>query len=356
MIPFTTACARNTARVITAAGALALALVTMGTSPDAAAVAVRVGTTNSSSDAPLFIAAAKGYFKSEGLEVEFTSFDSAAKMIAPLGTGQLDVGAGSPAAGFYNAVGRGLDVRMVADKGSMPAGYGYLTLMVRKDLVDSGKVKGIGDLKGAKVALPAQGTTTDSTLNEALKKGGLKWSDVEVVYMGFPQHVIALQNKAIEASVTTEPSVTRAEQQGAAVRYMPGDVAYPNQQVAVILFGGNFIKDQPETGRKFMKAYIRAVRDYNDALKGGKLAGPNAQEIIKILTEYTNIKDPKVYAAITPNGVNPDGKVNEVSLRKDLDFFRERNLIDGNVRVEQVIDSSFVDAALKELGPYKPKP
>lgn len=319
------------------------------------ATPVRVGTTNSSSDAPLFIAAAKGYFKAEGLEVEFTSFDSAAKMIAPLGTGQLEVGAGSPAAGFYNAVARGLDVRMVADKGSMPPGYGYLPLMVRKDLVDSGKVKGFADLKGLKVALPAQGTTTDSTLNEALRKGGLKWTDVDVVYMGFPQHVIAFQNKAIDASVTTEPSATRSEQLGVAVRYAPGDVIYPEQQVAVILYGGKFIKEQPDIGRKFMRAYIRAVRDYNDALKGGKLAGPNAPEIIAILTQYTNIKDPKIYASITPNGCDPDGKVGEASLRKDLQFFRDRGLIEGNVTVEQVIDHSFVAAALKELGPYKPK-
>jgi len=331
---------------------LVLALCGVGV---ALAAPVRVGTTNSSSDAPLFIAAAKGYFKAEGIDVEFTSFDSAAKMIAPLGTGQLEVGAGSPAAGFYNAVARGLDVRMVADKGSMPPGYGYLPLLVRKDLVDSGKVKSIADLKGMKFALPAQGTTTDSTLNEALKKGGLKWTDAEVVYMGFPQHVVAFQNKAIDASVTTEPSATRSEQLGVAVRYMPGDVVYPNQQVAVILYGGKFIKEQPEIGRKFMKAYIRAVRDYNDALSNVKLAGANAAEIIKILTESTNIKDPKVYASITPNGCNPDGKVNEESLRKDLQFFKDRNLIEGNVTVDQVIDHSFVAAALKELGPYKPK-
>lgn len=321
----------------------------------AAAAPVRIGTTNSSSDAPLFIAAAKGYFKAEGLDVEFTPFDSAAKMIAPLGTGQLEVGAGSPAAGFYNAVARGLDVRMVADKGSMPSGYGYLPLMVRKDHVDSGKVKSVADLKGMKIALPAQGTTTDSTLNEALRKSGLKWTDVEVVYLGFPQHVVAFQNKAIDASVTTEPSATRAEQLGVAVRYMAGDAAYPNQQVAVILYGGRFIKEQPDIGRKFMKAYIRAVRDYNDALKGGKLAGPTAQEIIGILTQYTTIKDPKVYASITPNGCNPDGNFNVASLRKDLDFFKERGLIEGNVNVDQVIDASFVNAALKELGPYKPK-
>ena len=48
--------------------------------------------------------------------------------------------------------------------------------------------------------------------------------------------------------------------------------------------------------QKFINAYIRAVRDYNDAFKGGRLAGPNAEEIIAILTEYTEIKDPKPIA------------------------------------------------------------
>ncbi|MBA2690377.1 MAG: ABC transporter substrate-binding protein [Burkholderiales bacterium] len=328
--------------------------VTVGAA-NATAATVRVGTTNSSSDAPLFIADKKGYFKAEGIDVEFTAFDSAAKMIAPLGTGQLEVGAGSPAAGFYNAAARGLDIKIVADKGSMPPAYGYLPLLVRKDLIDSGKVKSFKDLKGLKVALPAQGTTTDSTLNEALKKGGLKWGDVEVTYMGFPQHVLALQNRAIDASVTTEPSATRAQQMGIAVRFAGGDDIYPGQQVAVILYSGKFIKENPEVGRKFMRAYLKAVRDYNDALKGGKLAGPNADDIIAILTESTNIKDANVYRSITPNGCNPDGKVSEASLKKDLQFFKDRGLIEGSITVEGVVDNSFAEAAVKELGPYRPK-
>jgi NitT/TauT family transport system substrate-binding protein len=329
---------------------VALALATLALSTHAAPI--RVGTTNSSSDAPLFIAQSKGYFKQEGLDVQFTPFASAAKMIAPLGNGQLEVGAGSPAAGFFNAAARGLNIKIVADKGSMPPGNGYLAVLVRKDLVDGGRYRTFADFKGMKVALPAQGTTTDGTLNEALKRGGLKWSDVEVTHMGFPQHVIAFQNTAIDASVTTEPSATKAEQMGLAVRVAGGDEVFPNQQVAVILYGGQFIKDHPEEGRKFMKAYLKGVRDYNDAIVKGRLAGRGAEEIIKILTTDTVIKDPAVYKAIVVNGCNPDGKVNVESLKKDLQFFRDRNLIQGDVSVEQVLDHSFVDAALKDLGPY----
>jgi len=330
------------------------AILALGAGGARADVNVRVGTSNSSSDVAFYIADKKGYFKQEGINIVLTPFDSAAKMVAPLGTGQLDVGGGAPSAGLYNAVARGIDVKIVADKGSSPPGYGYNPLLVRKDLVDSGRYKSFKDLKGFKVAGPARGTSPDAILNEALKKGGLKFSDVEVVYMGFPQHVLALQNKAVDAAVTTEPSATRAVQAGAAVRYH-NDEIYPNQQIAVTLYSGAFIKSNPDSAKKFMRAYIKAVRDYNDALKDGKLAGTNADEIVKILTEYTNIQDPNVFRTIVPNGCNPDGKVNEASLKKDFEFYKSQGLIEGNVTVEQAVDASFADAAVKELGPYKPK-
>lgn len=330
-------------------------LLALGSAAASAAepVVVRVGLANASSDVGFFIADKKGYFKREGLNVSFLSFDSGAKMVAPLGNGQLEVGAGSPAAGLYNAVARGIGIKIVADKGSTPPGYGYQPLLVRKDLVDSGRYKSLKDLKGMKIAGSATGSASTSTLNEALKKAGLKYGDVERIFLGFPQHVMALQNKAVEAAMTTEPSATRAVQSGAAVRVMGDDAIYPNHQLAVVLYSSAFIKDNPEAAKGFMRAYLRAVREYNDALKDGKLSGPNAAEVIAILTEYTNVKDPAVYRTITPQGCNPDGAVHEASLRNDLAFYKMEGLIKGEVTVDQALDNSFVEAALKVLGPYK---
>jgi len=51
--------------------------------------------------------------------------------------------------------------------------------------------------------------------------------------------------------------------------------------------------------------------------------------------------------------VNPNGHVNETTLKNDYKFFRERGLIDGKVTVDQVIDSSFANHAVETLGPYK---
>ena len=38
----------------------------------------------------------------------------------------------------------------------------------------------------------------------------------------------------------------------------------------------------------------------------------------------------------------------------DLAFYTEQGLIKGAIRLDDVVDSSFVDAVVKELGPYRP--
>jgi NitT/TauT family transport system substrate-binding protein len=313
---------------------------------------VRVGTNNVISDAAFFIANKKGYFKEQGIRITLVPFDAGPKMIAPLGTGQLDAAAGAISAGLFNAAARGINIKVVADKGSTPPSYDYMPILVRKQLVDSGKVKGFGDLKGLKVAEAAKGGSPGSKLNEALKSAGLGYKDVQIEYLGYPQHVAALGNGAVDASVTTEPSASLAVERGIAVKF-PTDKIYPNQQVAVLLYGGDFIRKAPEVAKKFMVAYLKGARFYNGALKGGRFAGPNAAEVISILSADTNIKDPALYKKMVPNGINPDGKLNEASLKKDFQFYKEQGYLEGNSSVEQVVDTSFVKAALKELGPYQ---
>src|SRR3981189_2525750 len=315
---------------------------------------VRIGTARTMSDSGYYLADALGFFRDEGIEVTLTGFNSAAKMIVPLGTGELDVGGGTVSAGLYNAVGRGILMKIVADQASIKPGYGYTSLMGRKDLVDSGRYKTFADLKGMKVAPGAPSTGTASALNEAVKKGGLKYSDVDVVYIGFPEHLPTYKNKGIAASSTNEPTMTRAIEDGVAVRIAGNDVTYPDQQTAATVFSDHFIKGKRATAEGFMRAYLRGVRMYNDALKDGRLAGPKANEVIPILAKYTTIKDESMFRRMIPNYCNPDGEVNVASLKKDLDFFRELGLIEKkDANVDGVVDGSFATAAVAKLGPYR---
>jgi NitT/TauT family transport system substrate-binding protein len=315
-------------------------------------ITVTVGATNSTSDAPIYIADKKGYFNEEGLAVTVSKFRSAADMVAPLGTGDLDAGAGSASAGLYNAVTRGVHIKIVADKASSPPGYGATKILVRKDLVDSGRYKELKDLKGMKFAMNAPGVSNTATLNTLLKSAGLRYSDVETVNMPLPDHVVALKNKGVDASASVEPAPTIAIKNGFAVLVKSDDEIIPNHQIAVLLYSEKFA-GKADAAKRFMRAYLRAVRFYNGALKDGRMNGPNADEVISILAASTAIKDPAIYKSITPTGMNPDGHVNVQSLADDLHFYSEQGLIEGKVNLDQLVDQSFVTAVVKELGPYK---
>jgi NitT/TauT family transport system substrate-binding protein len=344
---------RNVSLKITLTATLVLGAWIMSQAVALATDRLKIGVTGTSSDITLFIAEDKGFLAEEGIAPEWTPFRSATKMVVPLGTGELDVGAGAPGAGLYNAAARGVSVKIVADKGSMPPGYGYFSLLVRKDLIDSGKVKTYADLKGLKIGDLSKEGSGDVTLSKALKKGGLKFSDVERLYMGGAQLAVALQNKALDAALITEPSASIAVANGWAVRFGPGDEIYPNQQVAVVLYSENLIEKKRDLAQRFMNAYVKAVRVYNDALKGGRIAGTSADYVIDLLVKRTNIKKRELAQMIVPQGVNPNGCANEDSLQYQFAFYKKMGWVDSNQDGNSLISNSFCKAAVAKLGPYK---
>ena len=317
-----------------------------------ALIPVRVGITSSASDVSLFIAHKRGYFREEGLDVSFITFDSAARMIAPYVSGDIDVGTGAVSAAFYNAVGRGIDVRIVADKNSTPPGRGTQPLIVRRDHVDSGRYKTLSDLKGLKIAVSAPGTSAMTTHTRALEKGGLKIGDVDLINLAFPQHVLALANKAIDAAFCVEPSASEAVRQGSAVRIMGDDEVYPYHQLSVTQFAGQFATGKPDAARRFLKALLRGVRDFNESLTNGRYEGEKGHAVALILAEYGPFKNPDIYKSYTTSFSDPDGKLNIQSLKDDLDYFRGYGLIETPVTVEKSLDLSFLEAAVRELGAY----
>ena len=314
---------------------------------------VVVGSAQAISEATVYIAEKKGFFADEGIAIKMLPFASAANMVAPLGAGQLDVGGGSASAGLYNAVSRGIKIKIVADKSSSQPGYGSQQIMVRKEHVDSGRYKTLADLKGFRFAMNGVGVSNTSTLNTLLTSAGLKYSDVSTVNLSFPDHVLAFENKSVDASSSLEPFVTAIKKAGTAVVIRRDDEIIPGHELANLLYSQSFAANR-EVATRFMRAYLRGVRFYNDALKDHRLAGPRAEETIDILAEYTPIKDKALLRELTPSGCDPDGKVSVASLQRDLDFYASQGLIEGKVDLADIIDSSFIEAAVRDLGPYKP--
>jgi NitT/TauT family transport system substrate-binding protein len=332
------------------AGMLAANLV----SPAQAADKVVVGTGGSASDAPFYIASDRGFFKDEGLDVDLIVLDSGAKVIAPLGTGELDVGSGALSVGFWNAHVRGVKFRIVADRGHTETGYRYQSVFMRKDLVDSGQFKSLKDLKGMRMGFAAQGVTSLSLLNEAAKFAGIKFEDVIPVYLSFPQQFAALQNKALDGSFLIEPQATAAVNAGIGVRFMDTNEFYPHQQISVIFYSDKFATQRKQVAEKFMRAWLRGVRAYIDSIKGGKIAGPGADDVVQTMAKSFNM-NPALVREMYSQAVDVTGDVNAAGIQKDLDFFLAQGWVTGRAKASDVIDMSFARNASAVLGPYQRK-
>lgn len=314
---------------------------------------VRVGSTFSQSDAPIFIGLAKGYFNEAGLDVELIPFDTAASMFEPMGAGQIDAGAGAPTAGLFNAVRRGADVKFVADESTSAPGYGVISILVRRALIASGRVTTFADLRGLRFAQAGRGTAAFATMSAALRRGGLTPGDVREVFLPSRDQVLALARGQIDAAATIEPFATQALLSEVAVKFSSSDVLLPNGTNSAMYYGGPFSRNRRDVATRFMIAYIRAMRFYAGALRNGRLAGLNAPEVISILTKYTDLKDASIFHAMTPNSVDVNGRINLPSLNDNLAAFQQAGLVPADVALGPAMDPSFVDAALKILGTYR---
>ncbi len=220
--------------------------------------------------------------------------------------------------------------------------------MVRKALVDSGRVKSPADLKGLKFGWVATGISTEPDLVALLKQGGLTLTDIERVQMGFPDMAAAFANGGIDAAGPPEPFATNITNQGTGVVLKYDYEVNPGNQVAALLFSAEFARS--DLAGRFLIAYLRAVRLYNDAYVKGR---PDAREkVISATVAHTPIKDRALYDKMALQALHPNGTLNVPSINAQQDFFLEQGTQQTRVDLATFIDSHFAEDATRQLGPY----
>jgi len=315
---------------------------------------VRAGYLGISTDAPLWIADEKGFFREQGIKIEYVKFTSSEEMMPLLSTAKLDMGNGAPGAALYNAVLRGIDVRAVGNASTDPPGYGWSKLLIRSDLVKSGRFKTIRDLKGMQIAGAATASSSSPQVARLLAMAGLKYGDVSRQVLPYPQHPIALQNGALEAALTIEPFATLAVDRGVAVAVIGNDKFYPNQEVSSLLCSASLISSRRDLIVRYLRGYLKGVRYYEDGLAGGRIAGQNSEEIINIIATHTGLNESLIRRTV-PVSIEPNGHLNVASMRADLAFYKDQGYVKGEITPEQVIDTTLAVEALKTIGVYRRK-
>jgi NitT/TauT family transport system substrate-binding protein len=322
---------------------LACAFLAAASTSARAADAVRVGWIPAIVSSPLIIAQEKGYFADAGVKVELSPMQTASAGMPLLATNRVQILEGGLQVSLFNGILHGLPIVIAGDRASSPLGHVFL---VRPDLAN--RVKGLKDLKGLSIATNATGSVLSYETDRLLQTVGLSLKDVKIKVVGFSQLGSAFANKAVDAGITFTPISYELPAKGLAVPFMKTDDVLPSMEVAVTLMNTDWAKQNPEMGRAFFLALGRGTRDFCQAYHNG----PNRKEISDILLR-TGIADKPETLDQFWGSRTATGKVNIAAIRDILSWYRSQGLVPADIPDSKLVDSSFVDYALKKLGPFE---
>jgi len=219
--------------------------------------------------------------------------------------------------------------------------------VVRKDLIDSGRVRDFADLKGIKIAVSARGNSNEYVLARAMQAGGVTLSNATLAVMPFPAMVTALGSQAVDVGVISEPQATVAVASGSGVKWKGYADVVPGIQQTVVIFSLQFVA-QREVATRWMTAYLRGSRDYNDAF----VKGVHRQQTVDTLASAISVQ-PKLFESMSFTHIDPNGKLNLAAMENQVQWSVEMGYLPTPVDLANIVDTSFVEAAMAELGPYR---
>jgi NitT/TauT family transport system substrate-binding protein len=224
-------------------------------------VSIMVGGLEKIIYIPFMLADKLGYYKDEGVNVTLVEESAGQDAEVALLAGQVD-GAG----GFYDhtldLLSKGKSVESVVTMADVPGEQ----LMVSNRLKD--KVKTLADLKGLTIGITGLGSSTNFLASYNVVKGGNKESDYKPLPVGAGQTLIAaMQNKRIDAAVTSEPTASLLKAKNLAYTFI--DMSHKDSAYKAL--GGGYastslymtsayVNAHPDVVQKLANAYVKTLK------------------------------------------------------------------------------------------------
>jgi NitT/TauT family transport system substrate-binding protein len=310
-------------------------------------VTVRVGMIPSLAGAPLLVGGDLGLFERNGIQLEITPFtDTAAAMTQVVG-GHLEAGHITIGAASLNAFSRGVDLTIL-NSGALASS----PLMIRKDLVDDGSFRSLADLRGRRVSINAKGVIHEYVLYKVLQAGGLTYDDIDNPLLPWPDQIVALGNKAIDAGIVVEPLASQAVARDAAIIYEPPDAATrgepwfaPGLQGAFMMANQRWAEANPAVATALAKSYVETAR----RIQGRRIFDDEAA--LAAVERWTKVT-PEAVRRSTPSYFALNGQVDVPTLMEAQRYFIESGSTTYRepLPIERLHDDRYIKAALAEIG------
>jgi ABC-type nitrate/sulfonate/bicarbonate transport system substrate-binding protein len=152
------------------------------------------------------------------------------------------------------------------------------------------------------------------------------------------------RDKLDAVRTVTEPNVSVALAEGWAAIVATPEELVPGHQTSVLIFGKRLLQDDPALGERFMRAYLRGVRQYNQ----GK-----TERNVAIVSRYTKLP-PEVIRRACWMIIGNEGGIDPARVQPFLDWALANHFLDAKIAPEQWWTSRFVDAANASLAAGRP--
>jgi NitT/TauT family transport system substrate-binding protein len=326
--------------------AVMLATVVAAGSPLAAAadlLPIRIGTTRAIDSGPLYIAAANGYFKDEGLDARLKFFDTETALAAAAASGQVDIGAANLNASFFTAAARH-GFKFLASQISDQAGYPTDALLIGKKAYSSG-FHGVQDLPHRRIGMTAPGSGEQYSMSRVAARYRLDPHDMTLVWLKTPgREIAALSHGEVDAIAlpfVTALKMRNVGQGGGILRI--SDLA--QRQQGVIFAGAQTIGANRPLIEKFLRAYRRGVTEYDMTFQqrgdeGDLLPGPHFADYLALIARQAQVP-PDLLKYALPY-CDRLARLDVTDIERQLAFWQGEGLVDRRVAAADLLDLSFI--------------
>ncbi|HEY1506693.1 MAG TPA: ABC transporter substrate-binding protein [Stellaceae bacterium] len=303
--------------------------------------AIKIGSLKAANVGAAFIAKEKGYFAAEGLDVEFSYFESAQPVAVGVAAGSLDFGCTSTSAGMYALAGQGI-LKIISGMYSEAPGFHNFGIMASLKAYAAG-TKAYQDLPGHSVAISQVGSPVHYSLALIAEKYHLDLKSMTIEPLqGIPQIVSAIEGNQIDAAVNTATAINPLLLQHKAelLGWIGDETPW---QAAVTMTTTKRVAEKPQTVEAFLRAFKRGAREYHDAFTGPgetRQDGPNAAQMLAILSKYTG--QPPEQIKLSVAYVDGDARVDVKDIYHQIAWFKEQKMLKDDVDAAKVMDMKYV--------------
>lgn len=283
---------------------------------------------------PLWVAAKKGFFAQQGLDIDLVVIRGSDVAIQALAGGSLEI-SGSAADAPIAAVERGLDLVII----------GGIINGLTQSIMAGKKLKTYEDLRGTTIGAISLTSGVTFALRWVLKTKGLEYPrDYKLLVIGgSPQTYAALTTGQIDAAALSLPLNYAAEELGFNEIGRFVDVI-PNYQLASLSIKRSWAEKNRPVLIRFMKAMALTMRWLHQKKEA---AIDFLSQEMKLKREHAG----KGWEFYTGNRVwHPDGDVNLEGLKNTVQIFWEVNQFKSPMpSPSKYVDQSYLQEALTQL-------